>query len=61
MTLFLLFYSYPVIKGYVYSSFLKPYNPAKVPSEHLLYAGTTLDTKNTLMTQIPILRERHTQ
>lgn len=31
MTLFLLsFYSYPVIKGYVYSSFLKRYNPAKV-------------------------------
>lgn len=30
MTLFLLsFYSYPAIKGYVYSSFLKPYNPAK--------------------------------
>lgn len=31
MTLFLLsFYSCLVIKGYVYSSFLKPYNPAKV-------------------------------
>lgn len=33
MTLFFSFFlsvSYPVIKGYVYSSFLKPYNPAKV-------------------------------
>lgn len=28
--MFLLSISYPVIKGYVYSSFLKPYNPAKV-------------------------------
>lgn len=28
--MFLLFISYPVIKGYVYSSFLKPYNPARV-------------------------------
>ena len=27
------FNSYPVIKGYVYSSFLKPYNPAKVQKE----------------------------
>lgn len=34
MTLFLLsFYSCPVVKGYVYSSFLKPYNPAKVQKE----------------------------
>lgn len=41
MTLFLLsFYSYLVIKGYVYSSFLKPYNPAKVlkvDAENRLY------------------------
>lgn len=41
MTLFLLsFYSHLVIKGYVYSSFLKPYNPAKVQkvdAENRLY------------------------
>lgn len=28
--MFLFFISYPVIKGYVYSSFLKPYNPARL-------------------------------